>query len=193
MKSIKSILVFSLLLFACNKSETDKHLSFLNKKDNSIDVTGWVLIQSFKNHEVIEYNLEKSVKDTLIYLSFIYNARSGEYYILTNERSFFTKDYYHEFSINSRDTLYHFKCLKSLVKNRYNIKFKNCEFIVGKYYYMWYREKFNERQRVFFESKFDSLRKIRGNNLPELVAPDSIKINVDTMNMGDATTVNSKY
>ena len=90
----------------------------------------------------------------------------------------FEDNHFNAIFLFDSDTFYHFKCKKENVKNnnRRIIDYDDKIFLKGKYYYMWKNNKFDLRQDTFFRIKFDSLRKIRGNDLPELFVPDSIQI-----------------
>jgi hypothetical protein len=113
------------------------------------------------------YNYEKKQESRLYFLSF-------ECYWNENDTVFIPKDYYVRYTDSgfqhilllgeNQDTLFHYKA--SLFGEL------NKVFIRGKYYYQYKFGEFNTAQRVFFKNNIDSLKKIKGNNLPYLLVPE---------------------
>lgn len=160
------MLVSTFLLFSCNPpietwerelDEFDKQTLYNN------DPSGWHLLQEIPTKFTTEYTIEKIENDTLKILYFG-TATDEENYIIEYRKRFPCGEMDTCF-INIHpelDTLFYYKQSNGIKK-----------FVVGEYSYRFINQMFSAEEQEFFFLHEDSLRRVRGNNLPKLhVAQD---------------------
>lgn len=151
----------AILLFSCTPPiETwQKELAEFDKQTlYNNDASGWHLLQEIPTELNTEYTIEKIENDTLKILYFGVRTH-GENYIIEYRKRFPCGEMDTCFiDIDPElDTLFYYK-------QNNGIK----EFIVGEYSYRYIYQMFDAKEQEFFYLHVDSLRRVRGNNLPKL-------------------------
>ena len=132
-------------------------------------------ISKKEEHYTASYEFEKS--DTaiaIVYRCREYNNRKT-YGGCAVAKQYNEGELKHEASLFNNDTLYHYTTVLSGKAPRF---FVDYNFKTGKYFYMFMCNSglLSEGQYIYFMQNIDSLRKIKGNILPELPSIDSISL-----------------
>ena len=186
------IFLLIILLTGCKSDDNLKnHIANLEELNNQIDSKGWKIIQNTETDYEQYFFSKKQIRDTSYSLGFSYfkNKGNGFYHMGDYVKSYYTDNYYYEMALLNSDTLYLFNYKKNIMINKpgYSLKYKNMNFIMGKYYYMYTHGKLNWGQKEYFENFKDSLIKTTGNDLPEL--PDFRLQKEDTTMLTKETTL----
>jgi len=160
--------IFIILFISCSSHQKNITIDFskLRKINPIIDEAGWKVVKTEKWSNTIEYTLQKKEKDTnellvfqkLLYDS-IFNPGDVKYGLVIFQKKFKDKKFGYVVSFGS-DTNYYYKY--------YLDRPDSMIFIVGKYLYLAYYHKLSKVQKMYFFAHKDSLKKIRGNDLPDL-------------------------
>jgi hypothetical protein len=165
---VGKLFIVLLTFISCINPQDSTEIDFgqLQKINPLIDETGWEVIKSDRWTNIIEYTLTKKNKDTTCLLMFrkflhdsIFNPGSDSYGLVFFTKKFRDSEFGYVVSFAS-DTNYYYKYPLQ--------KPDSMIFIVGKYLYMAYYYKLSKGQRSYYFAHKDSLRKIRGDDLPEL-------------------------
>lgn len=157
----KHLIICGLLSIGCNSnSKVQDHLIKLRELNDKIPLKGWIVDINFleEDKRFIEAHFNRN--DTSYFISFYApEIENRQYYISRFVKNFKNNkyDYYLGMKV---DTCYFYKQkIDSTAK----------EFIVGKYCYMNMFSELNFGQSEYYNFHKDSLRIIRGNDLPELL------------------------
>ena len=157
-----SILIFAFtasltILSACKKRED----VLLSRIHSYVEAEGWEELfpmSKIAGGDDELYQFIKQDGDTSKALQLIYIPKEDRI-VFHLQRTFYDSTHKHHLESNT-DTLFYYR---SPLDNEYEL-----EFITGKYQYLYSRLKLSEGQHCFFEMHKDSLRSIRGNDLPPL-------------------------
>lgn len=172
--------LFVLLFFniGCSNLALKYHLYNLNKLNPTVKKTNWTISQHYRVSKTTYYCLKKQLKDTSFVLNFSFYKTNFKFNYEVEE---FVKRYpenglFYELSTTDSDTLYE---LYSNIQKNNHYYLNECSFIQGKYYYMNKYGLLRIGQSIYFDKHRDSLKNIRGNDLPEL--PELFLPNNDTI------------
>lgn len=179
----KIVLLSFLILNGCATSTLESYLKEIQKGNSQIDIKGWDVVKKSTTDIEIYYSLRKKIGDTTYSLSFSYFENGNERFFTVDDyiKSYTVNDSTYEMALSNNDTLYFFKCNSAFLNNTPGspVEFNNLNFEIGKYYYMYKRGRLNWGQKEYFENNMDSLKRITGNDLPEL--PDLRLLKEDTL------------
>lgn len=156
--------IIGLAASCSNDREIESYLINVKKLNKAIPIDGWKLVRQYDNDQGKGYDLTREFSGENSRLCFHINEKSKEYFIEYYIKSY--RDSFNEYTleINQTDTLYLYRS----PLNNQNSKV----FMVGEYQYLYMHNKFSEGQREYFRANSDSLRRVRGNNLPILPSID---------------------
>jgi hypothetical protein len=159
MKFFCLVLMVATINWSCSNEWEQVLMKMSNSERYSNSLDGWVLKQEIEYNELnTHYFITKTDGDTLKTLSFLAggtdNWRSADRYV--KEYPCGSTDTCH-LILHENDTLYWYSESKGL---------KN--FLSGEYMYRSERLLFDEDEQNYFEFFKDSLRKVKGNDLPDL-------------------------
>jgi hypothetical protein len=145
-------------LFSCQ----EKWQVALEKIDKSLlyhnDYQGWKLVREIKNEWDNDYIIEKTDKDTLKILLFLEGKKDG---------SIRPYEYKKRYPCNGVDT-----CFLEMTSQDTLFYYREKEglkiFEVGEYAYLFTHMKMDSIELDYYLKHEDSLRRVRGNNLPKL-------------------------
>jgi hypothetical protein len=191
------LLFLELIFFSCNhpiqnntfsSAPFRKAIAYYNIKN----ISNWKLYEAFKEKNGLNidgykysggfYYYKKTINDTIYWLAF-------EYYFNNNDTIFFPREFYKRYEDDyfqyvslygkNGDILFSYKA--ALFGRLTKI------FITGKYFYQYFCNELNSKQHIYFIMNKDSLKKIRGHNLPKLPEADekTIKVFQDQVNNFD--------
>jgi hypothetical protein len=156
--SVFLVLTVSVILINCKSGwrttleKIDKRLLYNN------NTNGWELTQEINEEWSTSYRISKNDNDTLKILEYSIGNKGEEVYLL---------QYLKAFRCNQLDTCYlEMNSQDTLFFYRQNGKVKIFE--VGEYAYRFSRLKLDSVELSFYLAHEDSLRRIKGNNLPRL-------------------------
>lgn len=153
--------IIHLGIISCSgNKEIDLHLGNIQKSNKSIPVDGWKLVRYFNDDRGIGYDLTRDSYNENSRLCFHHDKKNDKYFIEYFIKKYRDNQFAYNLEINQADTLYFYKSpLKDL-----NTKI----FIMGEYQFLYMHNKLNPGQREYFRIHSDSLREIKGDNLPLL-------------------------
>ncbi|AHM62931.1 hypothetical protein D770_23430 [Flammeovirgaceae bacterium 311] len=157
-KSSITILLFAVLvtfLFGCNS----KVQGLINRINNNVDKDGWKYVGPlYKGNEYDYHQLMKEDGDTIKYLHLYHNPKVDT--ILYRYVRTYT-DSTHMYLIGSDNDAFY-------IYREPNEGDRELEFITGKYFYLYSTSRLTEGQSCYYKMYADSLKTIKGNDLPPL-------------------------
>lgn len=158
MKRIFFGLIVAFLLNSCK----DRWLSAFEKINDpnlrNVPVDNWIFVQEMKDRYGDFYTVKALFQDTSYVLFFYESIFDGSVNIQRIRKRFSCEYDTCHLEMDSKDTLYFYK------ENPSGIK----DFVVGEYAYRFERLLLDSVELEIYLNKEDSLRKLRGNNLPKL-------------------------
>jgi len=147
-----------------NDREIESHLINVQKFNKSIPLDGWRLVRQYKDDNGKGYDLIREFGVENSQLCFHINERNKEYSIEYYIKSYRASPDEYTLEMHQTDTLYLYRSHLNNPNNKV--------FIIGEYQYLYMHNKLSQGQREYFRAYSDSLRKVRGNNLPILPSID---------------------
>ena len=149
---------FTSLLFGC-QAKWQKALKKVEKsKIYNNDYKKWELVQEFRNEFHTYYTLRKNDGDTLKILFLAEENNIGLVYVNGYRKKFKCKIDTCNLEMTSQDTLFFYK------QNTFGEK----KFEVGEYAYRFTYFRMDSIEGNYYLKHEDSLRRVKGNNLPKL-------------------------
>ncbi|MCZ8215967.1 MAG: hypothetical protein O9262_06985 [Cyclobacteriaceae bacterium] len=150
---------FAFSLFSCK----EKWQKALEKVDQRLlygnDIQGWKLVQEINNEWEVNYTVEKMDNDTLKTIFFLEGVKDG---------SMIVNRYQKQYRCNDTDTCYlDMTSQDTLYFYRQNFNGEKI-FEVGEYAYRFTYFKMDSAEVTYYLKHEDSLKRVRGSNLPRL-------------------------
>ena len=164
---VGKLFIILFIFISCINPQDNTEIDFgqLQKINPLIDKTEWKVIKRERWTNIIEYTLTKKNNDTTCLLMIrkflhdsIFNSGSDSYRLVLFTKKFTDSEFGYIVSF-ANDTNYYYKYPLE--------KPDSMIFVVGKYLYLAYYHKLSKEQRSYFFAHKDSLRKVRGDDLPE--------------------------
>lgn len=175
-----------LTLVSCMNREQklEMHFNNLHSINTNLSTTGWEIYNPtlwlYEKEGCIQ--AKKEITDTTMYLNLYYTKKKDKYeYIGKITKTFLVDSVCYRLNMTIfGDTSYFYKysANKIMCNDFRYLSLDEIEFIVGEYLYILMHEDYNlpEEQRYFLFENIDSLRKVRGDNLPPLPSLSNVKI-----------------